>query len=442
MSLYSHNRILLIIRLVFIFILSSALPALGQAEEVGAKSDAPLALQATTAIAIDADTGKIFFEKNSKTPVPIASMTKVITAYLVLEAEASGEISWDDTITIDDRLYRLSHNLELSNVPFAKDGTYTVKDLFNASMVLSANAAVTALAEHIAGSEKEFVDLMRKKVTMWGLNDVYLISPSGLNNEDVPEQMYPGSKDDEENLMSARDIAFVAQKLIQDFPEVLEITSQSSVLFPLTPDEDVEMISTNGMLPGFPEFKEGVDGFKTGTTDLAGRSFIGTIKKNDFRLITVVTGLPLDGQDFRFAETAAIMDYVYDNWAMTTLLKKGEAFPNYAKFPVLKGKEMDASVSLADDVAFWVESSMDTQHLTGSLIQSNLTDKNELIAPTKKGTEIASVEIVFSEDQLGYLTKPQQVATVPLVTTAEVEKANLFVLTGRSIKSFFQRLLG
>ena len=148
------------------------------------------------AIAVEATTGKILYEKDANQPVEIASITKLVTVYLVYEALEQGTISLSTPVDISDYPYQLTTNSEASNVPM-EARNYTVEQLLEATMVSSANSAAIALAEKIAGSEKDFVDKMREKLLEWGIQDATIVNTTGLNNETLGDNIYPGSKKDE-----------------------------------------------------------------------------------------------------------------------------------------------------------------------------------------------------------------------------------------------------
>ncbi|WP_079117989.1 serine hydrolase, partial [Streptococcus pneumoniae] len=161
-------------------------------------------IAAKHAIAVEANTGKILYEKDATQPVEIASITKLITVYLVYEALENGSITLSTPVDISDYPYQLTTNSEASNIPM-EARNYTVEELLEATLVSSANSAAIALAEKIAGSEKDFVDMMRAKLLEWGIQDATVVNTTGLNNETLGDNIYPGSKKDEENKLSAYD---------------------------------------------------------------------------------------------------------------------------------------------------------------------------------------------------------------------------------------------
>ena len=220
------------------------------------------------AIAVEANSGKILYEKDATQPVEIASISKLLTVYLVYEALEQGKISLSTPVEISDYPYQLTTNSEASNVPM-EARNYTVEELLEATLVSSANSAAIALAEKVAGSEKDFVDMMKAKLLEWGIQDATLVNTTGLNNETLGNNIYPGSKKDDENKMSAYDVAVVARNLILKYPQVLEITKKPSSTF-----AGMTIHSTNSMLDGMPAYRGGIDGLKTGTTDKAGASLL------------------------------------------------------------------------------------------------------------------------------------------------------------------------
>ena len=286
------------------------------------------------AIAVEASTGKVLYEKDATTPDGIASMTKILTVYLTYKEIDKGNLSWDTKVPISDYAYDLTANSDASNVPM-EAREYTVEQLVNAAMVASANSAAIALAEKIGGTESKFVDMMQTQLQEWGINDAKLFNASGLNNSYLGDNIYPGSSSTDENTLSARDVAIIAQHLITEYPDVLKISNQTTADF-----EGSTMNTYNYMLKGMPYERDGVDGLKTGTTELAGASFVATSTENGMRIISVVMNADgwQENEFARFEATNALLDYVKSNYEMTTLVDAGESTKN-SKAKVIDGKE-------------------------------------------------------------------------------------------------------
>ena len=129
--------------------------------------------------------GKFYMNKMQEQPLGIASMTKMMTEYLLLDAVDEGTVTWDQQYRVTEYTYRMSQNRALSNVPLRADGTYSIQELYDAMVIYSANAATVAIAETIAGTEAEFLKLMNKKAEELGLEGYKFVNATGLNNSDL-----------------------------------------------------------------------------------------------------------------------------------------------------------------------------------------------------------------------------------------------------------------
>lgn len=285
------------------------------------------------AIAVEVSTGKVLYEKKAQTTAPIASITKLLTVYLVYEAIQEGKISLDTRVDISEYAYQLTAST-VSNVNLDARN-YSVQELLNAALIVSANSAAIALAEKIAGSEPAFVDLMKAKLTEWGFSDFKIVNASGLNNSYLEGNLYPGTSKEDENQLSALMIATIARRLILDFPQVLDITSQYSLNF-----DGYPYYSTNQMLRQGTHARAGVDGLKTGTTDKAGSSFVASTKQNNMRIITVVLDAK-DGKenpDNRFIATNELMEFVYQNFHLQAVVEKDSPYKS-SSMAVFNGQD-------------------------------------------------------------------------------------------------------
>ena len=391
----------IIFTLLTIFLFGSVNPVLAQDFDVAAKH----------AIAIEANTGKILYEKDATQPVEIASITKLITVYLVYEAIEQGKISLTTPVEISDYSYQLTTNSEASNVPLDARN-YTVEELLDATLVSSANSAAIALAEKVAGSEKDFVDMMKAKLQEWGIQDATLVNSTGINNETLGDNIYPGSKKDDENKLSAYDVAIVARNLILKYPQVLEITKKPSSTF-----AGMTITSTNYMLEDMPAYRGGIDGLKTGTTDKAGESFVGTTVEKGMRIITVVLNANTQaGNPYsRFTATSNLLDYISSNFALQTIIKQGESYQD-SKAPVQDGKEDTVTAVAKEDIQI-------VQRL-GSRIQSSITysANSQQAAPLEAGTVVG--RLTYDDKDLvgqGYVTSDRP--SFDMVAEKNVEKA-------------------
>lgn len=352
------------------------------------------------AIAVEVSTGKVLYEQDAQTPASIASISKLLSVYLVYEALEKGEIQLDTMVDISDYPYSLTANTELSNVNLDAR-SYSVSDLLNASLITSSNSAIIALAEKIAGSEAAFVDKMKAKVAEWGITDATIVNTSGLDNSDLGENIYPGSKPDDSNQFSALDVAIIARRLILDYPQVLNITSLNAYDF-----GGYTYYSTNQMLSEGTHARGGVDGLKTGTSNSAGSSFVATTTQANMRIITVVLNATdgLTNSDNRFVETNNLMNYVYNNYSAITLVKKGEAFENSSVKLFNGTKASSPAVATADLVA--IQKNTSEQPVTATFT----SNQTEFDAPITSGTVVGQLKIVDNDlISVGYLDNIAQI---------------------------------
>jgi serine-type D-Ala-D-Ala carboxypeptidase (penicillin-binding protein 5/6) len=244
-------------------------------------------VEAKAIILIDAETGKVLYEENSTESLPIASMSKMMTQYLVLNSIQNGSLSWDSEYSPSEHVREMTGESAVVRLGMANNRTYTVKELFTAMTVISANDAAIALAEMVSGSEEAFVDLMNEQAKAFKLKKTTFYNASGLDGD------YVGKSQDETNLSSAKDISIIAQKLIGKHPEVLDFTNITN----FTTTDGNQLWSTNSMLPGMPMAVQGIDGLKTGYTEMAGPCFASTGVFDGRRIISVVMNVEADGND-------------------------------------------------------------------------------------------------------------------------------------------------
>ncbi|WP_077298722.1 serine hydrolase [Virgibacillus pantothenticus] len=396
-------------------------------------------LEAESAILVDANTGKILFAKNADKLFPPASMTKMMTEYLVWEAVEKGQISWDTTTQISDYPYSISADSNFSGIGLKQAKEYKVKDLYHAMAIYSDNAASIALAELIAGSEGEFVKLMNKKGEEMGLKDFEFVNSTGIENESLGDNHPKGTDPNGVNYLSAKSAALLAYHLIHDYPKALEISSKPTVEF-----DGQELRNINWMLPhdkaNFKKFYyEGVDGLKTGYTDLAGYTFTGTAKKGDRRLISVV--MKTESEPKRFEQTARLLDYGFQKFEDTEIFPAGYQLEDKATLPVAKGKKDDVRISIAESVTLPIKpDEKDSYEIEYTIDKDKLNKDGELTAPVKKGEKIGTAQITYKgENDYGYITKDSN-STVDIVTDSAVEKSNWFMLTMSAIGDFFADL--
>lgn len=368
-------------------------------------ADQTFDVKAKAAIAVDADSGKILYTKNADTPMGIASITKIMTIYMTMDAIKKGTLHWDDKVKMSDYAFNLTQNPEASNIAVTdKNESFTVKDLFNAALIQSANSAAITLAEKIGGTEPKFVDQMKTQLAYWGIKDAKLVNASGLNNSVLGDNIYPGSSKTDENELSAKDIAIISKHLINDFPDVLNTSKKATETFDAHGESEQPLTSYNYMLPGLSAGRPGVDGLKTGTTVFAGACFVATTVQNNFRIITVVLNADNADNDnnARFQATGELMNNIYGTWQLQTLATKGVRLDDHnapTKLTVLDGQSKQVSLLPDTDLSAVVPMAAND---TITSITFNKKDNDTVTAPIQKNEKL--VQATFQiRDKLGYL---------------------------------------
>jgi D-alanyl-D-alanine carboxypeptidase len=243
-----------------------------------------LRITAAGAFVMDLETGAELYSRDPDTARVPASMTKVMTAYLIFEALADGRIAYDTAVPISENVYRKSRNLLFYNtVPLNYDETYTVRELLELVLVYSASASAVALAELSDGTEEAFASRMNAKAAQMGLS-----------------AWYNGASGIEDNYITPRSMAVLARRIILDYPEVLEFTAKSGTDF-----HGKQYTSTNHLLTS--QKYEGADGLKTGTTLGATYCFTGTAVRGGVRVISVA--MRSSSGNGRFEDTKILLDY-------------------------------------------------------------------------------------------------------------------------------------
>ncbi|NMD72777.1 D-alanyl-D-alanine carboxypeptidase [Bacillus sp. DNRA2] len=420
------------------FVISFASIATIIPNQASAESD-PLGINAEAAILLDAKTGKILYQKNPDAVLGVASMSKMMTEYLVLEAIHNKKLSWDQKVMINEYVHKLSAAPGLSNVGLTQGEEYTVKELYEAMAIFSGNAATVALAETVAGTEKNFVALMNKRAGELGLKDFKFVNASGLNNESLLGNIPAGGPNDE-NVMSARATAKLAYRLITDYPEVIEIAKTPKLNFA---KDGKEYPNFNWMLPGLIFEYKGVDGLKTGSTDFAGYCFTATAERNGQRFISVV--MKASSKDTRFTETRKVLDYAFNNFGEEQVLPKHYQVKGTKTLPVIKGKGDNVKIYTKDAIDLVVKNGeKDNYKAVLVLDKKKLTKNGELTAPVKKGDKVGYVTLEPKNgEDFGFINSdPSKGIKVDVIAAENVEKANGFVLMMRGIGGFFGDVWG
>ena len=255
---------------------------------------------AVSGLLMDADSGKIIFEKDKNKRVAVASMTKMVAQIIVMENVKAKKIKWDDVVIVSKN----AADMGGSQIYIAEGEKITVEDLMKGISMASGNDATVAMAEYISGSENKFVELMNKKVKELGLKNTVFKNCTGL--------------DEDGHYSSAYDMAVIARELIVKHPDIFRFSSVYEDYLRENTDNKFWLVNTNKLV----RFYEGADGLKTGHTDNAGYCLAATAKKNNLRLIAIVLG---EGNaTTRNNETMELLDYGYKNLKTVKLKSSGD----------------------------------------------------------------------------------------------------------------------
>ena len=336
-------------------------------------------IPAKSALLMDVATGTVLYEENAHEALPPASVTKVMTMLLIMEAIDGGRIGWEDTVTASDTAAAKGG----SQIYLKVGETMTVRDMVKSIAVSSANDCACAMAEHIAGSEAAFVDMMNEKAKELGMNDTKFVNCTGLDDDAAAA----------EHKTSAYDIALMSRELLGKHPAIKEFTT---IWMDTVRGGTFGLSNTNKLV----RFYSGATGLKTGFTAAAGYCLSASAMREDMELVAVVLGSETSQQ--RFAACKSLLDYGFAGFAV--VLPRLE---ETAAVPVKLGTVPAVTAILSEPAPMLVEKGQK------KLITTRLQLEAEVTAPVSRGQRLGTLEVVAGE---------QILAQLPLVAEEAVEK--------------------
>lgn len=358
-----------------------------QSVAVFAEGNTDLGLNAKSAILMEESTGNILYESNPDERLPIASVTKVMTMLLIMEAVDSGKISLDDMVTVSENA--MSYG---GSTMFLETGEQlTVNDMLKGIAVASANDGCVAMAEHLAGSESAFVDMMNERAKELGMENTHFMNTNGLDEDD--------------HYSSARDVAIMSRELMKHET----IFNYTSIWMDTLRGGKFQLANTNKLI----RFYDGANGLKTGSTSKALCCLSAAAKRNDMQLIAVVLGAPTSAE--RFASAKSLLDYGFANYAVNTQITAGD---EVQKIAVEKGVDKEVDVVAGDSCSTLVKKGKEDNITKEIKIDETIT------APIEAGQKIGTMTI--SRDG-------EVIADIDLNASSAVEKKGI----GLIIKDFF-----
>ncbi|MCM3236883.1 D-alanyl-D-alanine carboxypeptidase [Heyndrickxia oleronia] len=359
-----------------------------------AEKSTELAEDAKSAILIERDTGSILYDKNSHEKLPPASMTKIMTMILIMEALEQNKLSMNEKV----RTSEYAASMGGSQIFLETGEEMTVEEMLRGISIGSANDASVAMAEKIAGSEEEFVDMMNKKVKELGLKDTKFQNATGLPEKD--------------HYSSAYDMAMMAKELLRH-ENITKFTGTYESYLRESTDKKFWLVNTNKLVKFYP----GVDGLKTGFTNEAKFCLTATAKKNGMRVVAVVFGAP--STKVRNAQVSKMLDYAFAKYVTHPIYKKGQSL---AEVKVSKGDTKKIQALTSEPISVLTKKGEKIES-----IQKTIKLNENLKAPVKKGDKIGTITIKKDGKVL---------AKSNLIASKDVKQAGWWKLFKRSFGMF------
>ncbi|MBD7976009.1 D-alanyl-D-alanine carboxypeptidase family protein [Serpens gallinarum] len=354
---------------------------------------APPQLAAKSYVLMDAASGKVLVDNNGDERLPPASLTKLMTAYIATLEINRGQISEQDLVTVSEKAWRTGGSRMFIQV----GSQVTVDDLLHGVIIQSGNDASVALAEHIAGSEESFAEMMNQSATRLGLQNTHFRNATGLP--------------DPEHYSSAHDMAKLARAIIYQDPEHYAVYAQKEFLW-----NNIKQPNRNLLLWR----DKSVDGLKTGHTDEAGYCLVASAVRDGQRLISVVFGT--SSEEARSAETQKLLTYGFRFFETETFYKRGDEL---AKAKIWKGEQGEVKAGLAEDLTLTVPRGQ------GKNLKASMSLDPTLVAPIEQGQVIGVVEVRNGEEL---------VHSADLIAMQSVAEGGIFRQLWDSIRLFFYGL--
>ncbi len=362
-------------------------------ETVPTAATGSIELNAKSAILIEQSSGKVLFEKNPDNKMPPASITKIMSLLLVMEAIESDKFGYDSSVTCSEH----ASSMGGSQIWLEVGETMTVDELIRASAIGSANDATCALGEHISGSEEGFVALMNERAKQLGMTNTSFKNCTGL--------------DAEGHLTTARDIATMSRELLKHE----DITKYTTVWMDSLRNGQTELVNTNKLV----RFYDGATGLKTGTTNGAGCCLSATATRDGLSLVAVVLGC--DNSDNRFADAKKLLNYGFANYGNADIKVDRDELPD---LPVKKGVSNSVTLTSSDSISFLVPKGKEGD------IQKSFDLPETLEAPVMAGDTVGTITFILDGKIIGQL---------PIVTSNGVERMTYTKSIGRILEALFVR---
>ena len=352
---------------------------------------ASLEVEAKSAVLMDVATGTILFEQNSHEPLAPASVTKVMTMLLIMEAIDSGRIGWGDSVTTSEAAASKGG----SQVYLKVGESMTVEDMVKSIAVSAANDCACAMAEHLCGSEAAFVEAMNNRAKELGMNDTNFVNCTGLDD----------AEDAAAHRTSAHDIALMSRELLRNHPDITKFTT---IWMDSIRNGEFGLSNTNKMV----RFYNGCTGLKTGFTRGAGYCLSASAQREGLHLLAVVMGCETTQK--RFAACKSMLDYGFANYALIQ-----PELPENAAVPVKLGTADSVNAVPAGSGEMLIDKGQK------NLVTTEVVLDEEVTAPVSIGQRLGTMTVKAGE---------QILAEIPMVAEAPVEKLTFWQMFGKLMR--------
>ena len=342
--------------------------------------DNSLNLESGAAVLIEQNSGKVLYEKNMHEQLRPASVTKVMTILLIMEAIDSGKINYDTQIPCSEN----ASSMGGSQIWLDTTETLSVNDMLKAICVVSANDCTVAMAEYLEGSQEAFVQKMNEKAKELGMNDTCFKNCHGI--------------DEDGHITSAYDIALMSRELLSKHPD---ITKYTTIYMDSLRDGKSELVNTNKLIRTY----NGITGLKTGSTSLALYNLSASATRDDLSLIAIIMKAPTT--KLRFAEAQKLLDYGFSNYSY---IKLGDNGDTVKSVPISKGIETNINATVENTSGVLIPKGKEKQ------IEQNVFVQDNLSAPVYKGQKVGEITYTLNGETLDI---------IDLVASSDVESIGM-----------------
>ena len=377
------------------YIWSSSLDTISTSTSDTTSLSTDLALESGSAVLIEQNSGKVLYDKNMHESLRPASVTKVMTILLIMEALDSGKISYDTQIPCSENAASMGG----SQIWLDTKETLSVNEMLKAICVVSANDCTVAMAEFLAGSQEAFVEQMNNKAKELGMNDTCFKNCHGI--------------DEDGHVTSAYDIALMSKELLTKHPNIKKYTT---IYMDSLRDGKSELVNTNKLIRTY----KGITGLKTGSTSLALYNLSASATRDDLSLIAVIMKAPTT--KIRFAEAQKLLDYGFSNYSY---IKLGDSGDTIQTIPITKGTCSTLNATIENTSGVLIQKGKESQ------IEQNIFIQENLSAPIYKGQKIGEITYTLNNETL---------SIIDITASTDVEKINLGNMSCKILEKWFNLL--